>query len=185
MLSDESLNVLAAYSWPGNVRELRNAVEQSYTLSRDQVILPEHLPTEVRLGENAKIEKVDRADRLEKTDKSDKVEKIDKIDKPEREEQGRAGEVTHPLEISGAHEPVYQTVESSASNTTAGSIGMIVRDLLKSSPDGDAYAWVLEKFEKELLKQSLELHKYNQVQSAAHLGITRNTLRAKIEKYGL
>ncbi|MDD3147058.1 MAG: sigma-54 dependent transcriptional regulator [Candidatus Riflebacteria bacterium] len=185
MLSDESLNVLAAYSWPGNVRELRNAVEQSYTLSRDQVILPEHLPTEVRLGENAKIDKVDRADRLEKADKPDKAEKIDKIEKSEREDQGRAGENTHHLEISGAHEPLNQTVESSTLNTTEGSIGMIVRDLLKSSPDGDAYAWVLEKFEKELLKQSLELHKYNQVQSAAHLGITRNTLRAKIEKYGL
>jgi DNA-binding protein Fis len=43
----------------------------------------------------------------------------------------------------------------------------------------------MELVEKELLRQTLEKHKWNQVQTANFLGITRNTLRSKIEKYDL
>ena len=61
------------------------------------------------------------------------------------------------------------------------------RDKFENATDFFDYVYdrVVEKFEKELLRQSLEMHKWNQVQSASHLGITRNTLRAKIEKYKL
>ncbi|HNX77962.1 MAG TPA: sigma-54 dependent transcriptional regulator, partial [Candidatus Rifleibacterium sp.] len=200
MLADESLNVLSAYHWPGNVRELRNAVEQSYTLSRDQVILPEHLPVEVKSGINTRADKVEKADKPDKSDRADKndkpeknetIEKPEKIDKPERpdkvssEEPSRSREQPVATNIVGAvdnfpEDPVPQNLILNES-----SIGAIIKEILKTSPEGDTYAWVLEKFEKELLRQSLEMHRYNQVQSAAHLGITRNTLRAKIEKYGL
>lgn len=40
---------LERYPWPGNVRELRNAMERATLLSRGELILPEHLPTKVRL----------------------------------------------------------------------------------------------------------------------------------------
>ncbi len=168
MLSEESIGVLAAYPWPGNVRELRNAVEQSYTLSRDQVILPEHLPAEVRLGGSFKPEKIDR----------EEVPKAQADSQPQTAESVTPahGETTPPRELED------RSFEPAAGPAA---ICALVKELLKQSPDGDAYAFVLEKFERELLRQSLELHRHNQVQSAAHLGITRNTLRAKIEKYGL
>ncbi|HEV2733376.1 MAG TPA: sigma-54 dependent transcriptional regulator [Longimicrobiaceae bacterium] len=48
-LSDQALKLLLAYGWPGNVRELRNVLERSLVLSLgEEVILPEHLPPEVR-----------------------------------------------------------------------------------------------------------------------------------------
>jgi nitrogen regulation protein NR(I) len=160
MLSNDSIAVLAEYSWPGNVRELRNAIEQSYTLSRDQVILPEHLPVEVRLGGQI------RNDR----DDSTKISET-----PAVVEAQIAGVETEDTVTAGK-------IEGKNSEST---IGAIISDLLQSSPPGDAYSHVMEKFERELLRQSLEIHRWNQVQSAIHLGITRNTLRAKIEKYGL
>lgn len=175
-LSDECINVLAAYRWPGNVRELRNAIEQSYTLSRDQVILPEHLPTEVRSGIGDRV--------VEKSEKPEKSEKVDKVDKAESLRS--VDPVGHHDQVVKIQEPSKQeSPEIHVLHLDESSIGLLVKELLKTCPDGDAYAWVLEKIERELLKQSLEMHRYNQVQSAAHLGITRNTLRAKIEKYGL
>jgi DNA-binding NtrC family response regulator len=41
---------LARYNWPGNVRELRNAMERAALLSLGELILPEHLPSRVRVA---------------------------------------------------------------------------------------------------------------------------------------
>ena len=43
--SPECLEELSNRSWPGNVREMRNAVEHSAILSRQGIVLPEHLPS--------------------------------------------------------------------------------------------------------------------------------------------
>lgn len=167
-LAEETIEVLSTYPWPGNVRELRNAVEQSYTLSRDQIILPEHLPVEVRLGGDVQIKK--------------------------DEDVVVAGEngVAKAVESSISGSPASEMIEGSHDTSRilekapeALNISTMVKALLEESRTGEAYSHVMEKFERELLRQSLEMHRWNQVQSAAHLGITRNTLRAKIEKYEL
>src|SRR5262245_4673648 len=43
-LSGEALHELIARHWHGNVRELRNAIEHALILSRDGIVLKEHLP---------------------------------------------------------------------------------------------------------------------------------------------
>src|SRR6188768_111624 len=45
----EGLALLLAYDWPGNVRELRNVLER-VVLRRSDVVTPEDLPRELRLG---------------------------------------------------------------------------------------------------------------------------------------
>jgi len=40
--------VFAEYPWPGNVRELRNLMERLVLLTREPLIYPEHLPSEMR-----------------------------------------------------------------------------------------------------------------------------------------
>jgi DNA-binding NtrC family response regulator len=42
--SPAAVALLCAWRWPGNVRELRNAMERAVLLSRNEIILPEHLP---------------------------------------------------------------------------------------------------------------------------------------------
>lgn len=160
-ISDEAMQILGVYPWPGNVRELRNAIEQSYTLSRDKVIMSEHLPTEVKLG------------KLPNTNQQESIQvgSANTINNSENENIDTAnfiGATTASFEIN-SDDICTQLVSS----------------VLDCSKSGNAYADVIETVEKELLFQTLERHKWNQVKSANYLGITRNTLRSKIDKYDL
>ncbi len=50
-VSAEAMALLNAHAWPGNVRELRNLMERIVVLhGREAVLLPEHLPPEIRQG---------------------------------------------------------------------------------------------------------------------------------------
>ncbi|NTV86532.1 MAG: sigma 54-interacting transcriptional regulator [Burkholderiaceae bacterium] len=47
-ISPAALDILKRYSFPGNMRELKNLLERGALLARGSLILPEHLPDEVR-----------------------------------------------------------------------------------------------------------------------------------------
>jgi len=165
VLSDEAIVVLCAYSWPGNVRELKNTIEQSYTLSRDQIILPDHLPTEVRHGGTSHT-------------------------------QIQAQPVAEHASTAGAPppQPSNDQLPAKAAGVVIGAakvdqienlIKSFVSQSLKDNISGVAHEKIIDAVEKELLFQALSMFKGNQVQTANFLGITRNTLRTKIEKYGI
>jgi DNA-binding NtrC family response regulator len=47
-MSQEALEILTRYAWTGNVRELENLIERLVVLQKESIVLPEHLPAEVR-----------------------------------------------------------------------------------------------------------------------------------------
>jgi two-component system, NtrC family, response regulator HydG len=48
-IAEETLfEVLRDHPWPGNVRQLRNAVERAVVMCEGEVLLPRHLPADVR-----------------------------------------------------------------------------------------------------------------------------------------
>ena len=47
-LSPAATELLQRHEWPGNVRELRNVLEHAIAVSNGGVILPQHLPRELR-----------------------------------------------------------------------------------------------------------------------------------------
>jgi two-component system response regulator HydG len=49
-LDDGTVQLLRSHGWPGNIRQLRNVVERALLVAEGPVLLPEHLPNEVRLG---------------------------------------------------------------------------------------------------------------------------------------
>lgn len=161
-ISEKVMAILKAYPWPGNVRELKNAIEQSYTLSRDRVIMPEHLPAEVRLGRAPDVS-------LDDTSVLQKNSTTQKGNETASSETNRV--------IGNENRNFTESLDDICHK--------LVFEVLSNSNPGDAHANVIEMVEKELLFQTLEKHRWNQVQTAQFLGITRNTLRSKIEKYDL
>jgi two-component system nitrogen regulation response regulator GlnG len=49
-ISEEGMKLLQDYAWPGNIRELENCLRSAAALSRADVILPDDLPSEIRIG---------------------------------------------------------------------------------------------------------------------------------------
>jgi len=47
-IASEAMQILVRHDWPGNVRELENVVERAIILSEGDVILPDHLPQDIR-----------------------------------------------------------------------------------------------------------------------------------------
>jgi transcriptional regulator with PAS, ATPase and Fis domain len=47
-ISSEALRVLENLPWPGNIRQLENIIQQAVLVSSGPVLLPEHLPAQVR-----------------------------------------------------------------------------------------------------------------------------------------
>ena len=50
LLAPETIDLLLEHQWKGNVRELANVMEYAYIISGGAMILPEHLPTTLRLA---------------------------------------------------------------------------------------------------------------------------------------
>ncbi len=48
-IAAETMALLRDHPWPGNVRQLRNALECAVLMAEGPVLLPEHLPREIRL----------------------------------------------------------------------------------------------------------------------------------------
>ncbi len=49
-ISKAAMDCLESYRWPGNVRELENVIERAVALESSEIVQPESLPREVRLG---------------------------------------------------------------------------------------------------------------------------------------
>ncbi|MBI3814567.1 MAG: sigma-54-dependent Fis family transcriptional regulator [Nitrospinae bacterium] len=54
-LSDDAMSLLYNYPWPGNIRELKNVIERACILSGSDIILPSHLPEELRNTEKKNL----------------------------------------------------------------------------------------------------------------------------------
>jgi DNA-binding NtrC family response regulator len=46
-VAEEVFNVLRRHPWPGNVRQLRNAAERAVVMADGEVLLPQHLPSDL------------------------------------------------------------------------------------------------------------------------------------------
>jgi len=47
VISPEAASIMIDYDWPGNVRELENALQYALVKCRDNILLPEHLPSNI------------------------------------------------------------------------------------------------------------------------------------------
>ncbi len=90
--------------------------------------------------------------------------------------------------------PVQQQANSTVQNTT--SINASLRDTVKQAVQGyllqlegqkisDLYDMVLSEVEEPLLQSIMQYTGQNQSKAAVYLGLSRGTLRKKLERYGM
>lgn len=160
-VSPEAMAVLERYRWPGNVRELENVIYRSAVLAQGDTILLKHLPSEVREAVGASSTSPAPA---------------------------TAASLPNLIEASQEGVPVTaDTVQSSAGMPARGEAALTISralDFLQAELSRGSTP-ILERLEREMVERVLVAEGGNQLRAAEKLGITRATLRKRIDEWGL
>jgi len=159
-ISGEALTFLQQYHWPGNVRELENIIRRALVVAKGDAILPSDFPPEILHSGRA----------------------------PAPRPEGPItphGSTPHSA-LNTPHSSEAPSADSDPSGRTGGGqdIGSLARLLFQWARE-NAKLKVLPAVERELVIRALMETDGNQVQAAKLLGITRATLRKRIEKFNI
>jgi nitrogen regulation protein NR(I) len=154
-IAREALSALQGYGWPGNVRELENVIQRALVLTKGDAVLLTDLP----------------ADLLAAAPVSGPALGGRQAGPPGAAE-------TSPAGAEAASQPL------GAAEKAGGEIVELGRALFRWAR-ADRERQVLPAVERELMVQALLETRGNQAQAARLLGITRATLRKRIEKFGI
>ena len=179
-ISKEAMDLLGRYPWPGNVRELENVLHSASVISKGKRILSKDLPaTLISEIENKPSSESKSDDKLEAQpsvfsevhDSADQPPSVPPPSEPQDdrinfgEKNGQDGQ-----EFSGSKAPSSISIEESFDIAYAHARQNTDRNLI-------------ETVEKEIIQRALKECGGNQVKASALLGITRATLRKRIDVF--
>ncbi len=159
-VSPEALAVLTRYRWPGNVRELENVVYRSAVIAQGDTILLKDLPAEIR----------------------------DATGVPPLSSPGGAGAPhfekarTHSSE-SVALASARVEAESIASGAPALSVERALDFVHSQLSEGEEP--IMARLEREMIVRVFAATEGNLLKAAERLGMTRATLRKRVDELGL
>ncbi len=165
-VTEEGMRLLENYDWPGNVRELENTIHRACVLANSNVLLPKDIP-------------IGRVPRRVEADTEDASQKGG---------GGKPSPVTQPVSSAPATPGVGSSVaepmpaEAPPVNPAEISVEQAVQVLLNAA-EKDPEMQLLPWLEREMTRFAMERVNRNQVQAAKLLGITRGTLRKRLERY--
>ena len=159
-IAKDALDVLSRYDWPGNVRELENALHSASVVSKGKRILRKDLPNLVNANQV----------------KQSTGESLQVDENTSRNFGSRVEPKVHDVDKSESNAETISTSSVSASE----SFDLAYANIREMS-DSNLLALV----EKEMIQRSLTETGGNQVKASALLGITRATLRKRIDAYGI
>ena len=174
-IGEKTLSVLEAYHWPGNIRELENVLRRAVVVSKGAAILENDLPPEIL--QSVRSVPSNQASRS----------------LPSATSATSAGHL-----VQGLSTPADPSL--SASSLSAPSVEAALAPTVDPAITGDIRPLVLQLFrwarlqggikvlpavERELVIEALKETQGNQVQAAKLLGITRATLRKRVDKFGI
>ncbi|MSU33499.1 MAG: sigma-54-dependent Fis family transcriptional regulator [Pedosphaera sp.] len=154
-ISETTLVALENFNWPGNVRELENCLRRAVVIAKGPTILPSDLPPDI-LHNNL----------------SRNTNSLASTSSPPTESQAP----------SLSNSPIRQPI--------TGAIGVpldlaeISRWLFHWAQSHSDFK-ILPAIERELVIEALKETQGNQVQAARMLGITRATLRKRVDKFAI
>lgn len=164
-IGEKTLSVLEAYHWPGNVRELENVLRRAVVVSKGAAILENDLPPEILQS----------------------VHTI-QASRPTPASATSAANVAPGLSASPVPSSFPPSVEpapaTSLDPVITGDIRPLVLQLFRWARLQSGIK-VLPAVERELVIEALKETQGNQVRAAKLLGITRATLRKRVDKFGI
>ena len=170
-ISDDALEILAAYLWPGNVRELENALHSASVVSKGKRILAKDLPHNIthppaEMGTKSLDSGEDPT--AEEQAERPNIPPTLPADPPKKENFG-----TPPVEKNISY---GKALSAPTSISAEESFDMSYGHLRKANENN-----LISAMEKEIIQRCLKECNGNQVKASALLGITRATLRKRID----
>jgi two-component system nitrogen regulation response regulator GlnG len=165
-VSPEALQVLTQYRWPGNVRELENVVYRSAVVAQGDTILLKDLPVEIReaVGTPAPSPAVSPTEAAPESPRA----------APAQPDAAASVAAVVPPAASGSDLP-----EIDPAVAIAQALDFLHRKL-SGGPEP-----ILSRLEREMIIRVVRAEEGNLLRASEKLGITRATLRKRVEELGL
>lgn len=165
----DAMGVMTAYDWPGNVRELENLVYRSAVVAGGEAILRKDLPDELlkQIGNKAPASSTQTP-----FEATEAVE--ESADLP-------AGAPPQPASAPIESAAPAQAATAAAPASTLEEACDQLYAILRAQTDEN----ILSEIEREMMIRALKEFDGNQVKTSKLLGITRATLRKRIEQLDL
>lgn len=176
-LSQDALNLLMTHDWPGNVRELENTIHHSAVLSQGDLILPDDLPVEV--SAKKVVAEIPDLPVSQPKEKGESKQIEPSVGATEVEQQTESKEITQvmPIDSPTVVEPKEWIGGSLDREASFDHIYKILRN--------ENHRALLMAMEKEMILRTLKETKGNQLKASEVLGISRSTLRKRIEEFSI
>lgn len=179
-ISKEAMEILGKYSWPGNVRELENILHSSSVISKGKRILSKDLPTTL-------ISDIDKSSITE----SKSTEEVKNLETAPHTEEADYNKVSESPVRTQQQDSQINFGERASPETSEKSISTAPSSISSEESFDMAYAHarkstdrnLIETVEKEIIQRALTECGGNQVKASALLGITRATLRKRIDVF--
>ncbi|MEZ0215968.1 MAG: helix-turn-helix domain-containing protein, partial [Rariglobus sp.] len=164
-VSPEAMAVLVRYRWPGNVRELENVIYRSAVIAQGDTILLKDLPVEVR--EAAGV--------------------------------GPAVTITATVNGTGSATPFEGARTASAESSALATAQVVAESIASGEPAlsveraldflhtelSQQSEPIMERLEREMIVRVLAATEGNLLKASEKLGMTRATLRKRVDELGL
>jgi two-component system nitrogen regulation response regulator GlnG len=157
-VSPEAMAVLMRHRWPGNVRELENAIYRSAVVAQGDMVLLKDLPPELR-------------------------ELADSVAAPATAENEPASPAVVPESKPAPGVAPQETPVAPAATVTLSRDELF--DRLFGTLVAENGADLLKHIETAMVRRALAHTGDNQARAAELLGITRNTLKKRMDELGL
>ena len=178
--SEEALSMMMNYDWPGNVRELENVVQHCTVIAQGEIILPDDLPDQI-LPDGAMINtetggQVSESGRPSDGEQHGVLSAVPESDEASSSpsEMVESDQEPSPSMLGGGDEEIAPDTGPDAA------FDRVFAELRRQSGQS-----ILRTLEIEMIRRALKETGGNQVRASALLGITRATLRKRIEQYSI
>ena len=174
-ISKEAVGVLQKYDWPGNVRELENVLHSASVVSKGKRILSKDLPSTLGNLLEAGAQEISAPGSQPPAEKrTGPKAPVDQAPDAHFEKDDEAFGQTKAVENEKPTPSVPHSISSEESY-----------DMAYAHARENSQSKLLEAVEREMIRRTLRETGGNQVKASAILGITRTTLRKRIDAYGI